>query len=144
MNQVPDGIPAQNARLVLVRDIAVLQVKLIVDGFRDLVLVPASLAAGIISLLSTENDKPGSHFYRLLGVGKQTERWIDLFGALRNAPADIDDPPTFPDANMDDLVGRLESYVVEEHKRGGITSQAKARLDRALEAINRRGRKADP
>ncbi|MBT8088342.1 MAG: hypothetical protein KJO46_09910 [Gammaproteobacteria bacterium] len=144
MNQVPDTTPAPNERLVLIRDIAVLQAKLIVDGLRDLVLVPASIVAGILSLLSTENGKPGSHFYRLLGAGKQSERWIDLFGALRNAPADIEDVASFPDASMDDLVGRLESYVVEEHKRGGITSQAKEHFDRALDAINRRGQKADP
>ena len=30
----------------LVRDVAVLQVKLIVDGLRDLILLPASLIAG--------------------------------------------------------------------------------------------------
>jgi hypothetical protein len=35
-------------RWTLLRDLAVLQVKLLVDGFRDLVLVPASLIAGII------------------------------------------------------------------------------------------------
>ncbi len=143
MNQVPDTQPAKHERLVLARDIAVLQAKLIVDGFRDLILVPASLVAGILSLVTNENGRPGTHFYRLLGAGKQSERWIDLFGALRNAPADIEPVPSFPDASMDDLVGRLETYVVEEHKRGGITSQAKERLDRALDAINRRGRKSD-
>jgi hypothetical protein len=128
--------------MVLLRDIAVLQVKLIVDGLRDVVLVPASLVAGLISLVSTEDGKPGQHFYRVLGVGKQSERWIDLFGALRNAPPDLEDTPTFPDASMDDLVGRLETYVVEEHRRGGITSQAKERLDRALDAISKDARKA--
>ena len=144
MQQTPEIKAADNERLSMLRDIAVLQVKLIVDGYRDLVLVPASLVAGIVSLLSNENGRPGTHFYRLLIVGKQSERWIDLFGALRNAPPDIEGVPTFPDASMDDLVGRLENYVVEEHKRGGITSQAKERLDRALDAINRRGRKAEP
>lgn len=141
MEQTPETRPAENPRFTLIRDIAVLQAKLIVDGFRDLVLVPASLVAGIVSLLSSENGRPGSHFYHLLTVGKQSEQWIDLFGALRNAPPDIQGVPTFPDANMDDLVGRLEAYVVEEHKRGGITSQAKEQLDRALDAINRRHRK---
>ena len=37
-------------RWALLRDIAVLQVKLVVDGARDLVLVPISLVAGLISL----------------------------------------------------------------------------------------------
>lgn len=142
-----DNSPAEkdetNERFVLARDIVVLQAKLIVDGLRDLVLVPASIIAGIISLLTDENGKPGTHFYRLLSVGKQSERWIDLFGALRNAPPDVEDIPAFSDANMDDLVGRLETYVVEEHRKGGITSQAKERLDRALNAINRRSGKSE-
>jgi hypothetical protein len=144
MDETPDKKLETNERFVLARDIAVLQVKLIVDGLRDLVLVPASLVAGIASLLTDDNGRPGTYFYRLLSVGKQTEHWIDLFGALRNAPPDIEDAPTFPDASMDDLVGRLESYVVEEHRKGGITSQAKERIDRALDAINRRGRKTGP
>ena len=42
-------------RWSLIRDVAVLQLKLIVDGLRDLVLVPASLVAGIISLVSGED-----------------------------------------------------------------------------------------
>ncbi len=139
------GLPAESrgtdSRLVLLRDIAVLQVKLIVDGFRDVVLVPASLVAGLISLVSSEDGRPGQQFYRVLGLGKQSERWIDLFGALRNAPPDLKDAPAFPDAGMDDLVTKLENYVIEEHRRGGITSQAKERLDRALDAISRDARK---
>ena len=34
----------------LFRDLAVLQVKLLVDGFRDLVLLPASIIAAIVSV----------------------------------------------------------------------------------------------
>ena len=71
----------------LLRDVAVLQVKLVIDGLRDLVLVPASLVAGAVSLLSSRNGLPGPQFYQLLGVGKQSERWFNLFGAMDNAPA---------------------------------------------------------
>ena len=139
--QVPAETKGTDLRMVLLRDVAVLQAKLIVDGLRDLLLVPASLVAGLISLVSTEDGRPGQHFYRVLGVGKQSEKWIDLFGALRNAPPDLKDAPAFPDAGMDDLVGRLENYVIEEHRRGGITTQAKERLDRLLDAIDRNSRK---
>ena len=38
-------------RWTLIRDILVLQLKLIVDGFRDLILVPISLVVGFVSLL---------------------------------------------------------------------------------------------
>ncbi len=129
-------------RMTLIRDIAVLQAKLIVDGLRDLVLVPASLVAGIISLVAFDEKRPGAYFYNLLSVGKQSECWINLFGALQNAPPDLASIEPFPDADMDELVGKLESYVVAEHRRGGITAQAKEQFDRALSAVRRRGRTA--
>lgn len=138
MNDVPQTTEAPSERWTLARDIAVLQAKLLVDGLRDLLLVPASLTVGLVSLLSTDNDRPAPYFYQLLDVGKQTERWINLFGALRNAPPDIRQVEPFPDADMDDLVGRLEKFMVDEHKRGGLTAQAKERLDTVIRRMNRR------
>lgn len=127
-------------RWTLIRDIAVMQVKLIVDGLRDLVLVPASLVAGIVSLVSFDKDRPGAPFYNLLSLGKQSERWINLFGALQNAPPDLAEIKPFPNADMDELVGKLESFVVAEHQRGGITAQAREQFERALNAVRRRAR----
>jgi hypothetical protein len=143
MNEVPEDPLEGRDRWSLIRDIAVLQVKLVVDGFRDLLLVPASLSVGIISLASGEDGKPGAQFYRRLILGKQSEHWINLFGALRNAPPDLRHPELFPDADMDEIVGRIEAFVIDEEKRGGITTQAKKRFDQALDALHRRG-KAGP
>ena len=138
MNDIPQTRPESSPRWILARDIAVLQVKLLVDGLRDLLLVPASLTAGLISLFSSENGRPAPYFYQLLDLGKQTERWINLFGALKNAPADIRQVEPFPDADIDMLVGRLERFMVDEHKRGGLTAQAKERLDKVIRRMNRR------
>ena len=129
--------PEAPGRWTLIRDLAVLQVKLVVDGFRDLVLVPASLVAGIISLASGGTGGPGPQFYRLLSVGRQSEHWINLFGALENAPQELRDPRPFANADMDEILGRLETFVVDEHRRGGITAQAKERIDKALNALQR-------
>ena len=143
-----DDLPVQNDvspdRWTLIRDIAVLQAKLVVDGLRDLILVPASLVVGIVSLLSGADGRPGEQFYRLLAMGKQSERWINLFGALKNAPADLEHAEQLPDAGMDELVKRFETFVIDEHRRGGITAQAKTRLDKAIDAIGRkRGPRGD-
>ena len=121
----------------LVRDVAVLQAKLIVDGLRDLVLVPASIIAGIASLASSTEGRPGTQFYQLLGLGKQSERWINLFGALENAPPDLEQMEPFPEADMDELVGKLETFVRDEESRGTVTNQARERLEKVLSAINR-------
>ena len=138
--------PAENEaphspQWTLIRDLAVLQVKLIVDGFRDLVLLPASIIAALISFSRSENGKPGPEFYKLLVAGKQSEHFINLFGALRNAPLDIDPQDLGSGAEMDDIVSKVETFVVDEYKRGGVTAQAKTRIDEALEKMRR---KKDP
>lgn len=144
MNILPEKEQPSPDRWTLARDIAVLQAKLIVDGLRDLVLVPASLVAGIFSLVSYDDGRPGSQFYRLLGVGKQSERWINLFGALENAPPDLEPIEPFPDADMDELVGKLESFVRDEQSRGTVTTQARERLEKVLKAMNRGRRAKEP
>jgi len=125
-------------RWTLLRDLAVMQGKLIVDGLRDLLLVPASLIAGLVSLITSQNGRPGPQFYHLLQFGKQTERWINLFGAVKNAPDDVVQQSPFGDRDIDDIVHRVESFIVDEYKRGGVTAQAKKRLDDFLDAMQRK------
>lgn len=129
-------------RWTLIRDIGVLQVKLLVDSVRDIILLPASLIAGIVSIASSQNGRPGAQFYRLLAWGRQSEIWINLFGAVENSPEEIEQSQAFGDRDIDDIVGRLEFFVLEEVKRGGVTAQAKDRLDKILDALQRK--KAKP
>ena len=68
MNELPESRKVLDRR-TLVRDVAVFQFKLIVDGLRDLVLVPVSFIAGVISLLATKDGEPGPQFYDLLDGG---------------------------------------------------------------------------
>ena len=123
-------------RWTLIRDIAVLQVKLIVDGLRDLILVPISLVAGVVSLAKS-NTGSDSEFYDLLRLGKKSERWINLFGAADRFPASAQDYVNFPDEDIDALVSRVESFVVDEYRKGGVTKQAKERLDKAITSLHK-------
>lgn len=123
-------------RWTLIRDVAVLQVKLIVDGLRDFLLVPVSLIAGVISLLKGDAHG-GTEFYDLLRMGRRSERWINLFGAAdRYKETTYEDTP-LPLEDIDNLVGRLETYVVDEYKKGGVTKQVKERLDTLLDTLKR-------
>ena len=137
MNEVPETSRTVDNR-TLIRDVAVFQFKLIVDGLRDFFLVPVSLVAGIVSLASGKNGKPGPQFYQLLGVGKQSEHWIDLFGAIRNAPPDLAEHIHFPGGNMDEVLDNLENFVRDEERRGGMTSQARERLEKVLRGLQNR------
>jgi hypothetical protein len=120
-------------RWELVRDIAVLQVKLIVDGLRDFLLVPVSIFAGIYSLLSG-GERPGTEFYELLHFGRRSERMINLFGAADRVQGQDDDGP-LPD--IDDMVAKVENFVVDEYRKGGMTAQAKDRIDNVLDSLRR-------
>ncbi len=136
MNDKLPDVQIEPDRWTLIRDIGLLQIKLIVDGLRDLILVPASLIAGIISIFSPGKEH-GSAFYRLVCMGKQTEQWINLFGAYENAPQSLKEEYALQERGIDDLVNKVETYVIDEYKKGGVTRQAKDHLDRALSELQR-------
>jgi len=134
-------------RWTLIRDILVLQLKLVFDGLRDFILVPISLIIGIISLIKAGNAG-GGEFYELLRAGRRSERWINLFGAAERVygPPIADD--RFPTEDIDEMVSRVESFVIDEYSKGGVTRQAKIQLDRALDSLHKlasseRKKKAD-
>ncbi len=127
-------------RWTLIRDVAVFQIKLLFDGFRDLLLLPISLIAGIVSLVKGGRE-PSSEFYDLLRIGRRSERWINLFGAASHLHGPPSDEDRFPVEDVDEMVSRVESYVVDEYRRGGVTAQAKERLDKALDLIHTKARR---
>ncbi len=129
-------------RWMLIRDVAVFQVKLIFDGLRDLILVPVSLIAGIVSLVKG-GESPGSEFYDLLKVGRRSERWINLFGAASHYHGPPSEEEKFAVEDIDVMVSRVESFVVEEYRKGGVTAQAKERLDTALDLLHKKARRRD-
>ena len=139
MEPISANDESQTPTWTLIRDIGVLQVKLIVDGLRDFLLVPASLVAGAISLARKKDGQPGPEFYSLVSLGKQSEQWINLFGALRNAPPEVVDQTHFGDAEFDDIVSKVESFVIDEYQRGGVTAKGRDRIREAMEKMRRKG-----
>lgn len=132
--------PTAGDRWTLTRDIAVLQVKLIVDGLRDFILVPVSLIAGIISLFSGGRSRDNG-FYRLLRIGRRSEKWINLFGAADRVKPAVEERVTFPQDDIDSLVRKLEDMVVDEYRSGGVTKQARDHLEQLLSSVRRRRRR---
>ncbi len=120
------------SRWELIRDVLVFQLKVVTDGLRDLLLGPASLVAAILSLLGV-GSRRGSLFYEVLRLGRRSERWINLFGAVE--PPEEGDLPS-----LDSLVGEVERLVVEQVERGGVTASAKDAIDRSLDRISDLGR----
>lgn len=129
-------------RWVLIRDVAVFQVKLLFDGLRDVLFVPISLIVGIVSLVNG-GAKAGSEFYDLLRIGRRSERWINLFGAATHFHGPVTDQEKFPVEDIDEMVTRVEAFVVDEYRKGGVTAQAKDRLDKALDLLHRKTRRQE-
>ena len=119
-------------RWTLIRDSLVFQLKLAVDGIRDLVMMPIALGVTILDLLNV-GPRAGRQFYDLLKVGRRTEHMINLFGATDHAEA----VPARTGPGIDALVRRMERLVVQEYERGGITASAKDSVDRMLDGITR-------
>ncbi|PCJ72092.1 MAG: hypothetical protein COA62_05965 [Rhodobiaceae bacterium] len=134
-SNIPENnIPEYVDRWTLLRDVTVFQGKLLLDGLRDLVLSPISIAAAVIALLRG-GEQPGRQFYDLLYMGKRSEHWINLFGATKRVS-----PPSFDQEgseSVDALVERLETVARRQYEKGGLTQNAKHAVDRALDAIDR-------
>ena len=66
-------------RMELIWEASVFQLKLAVDGIRDIILVPISIVATLLGLIAGGDD-PRQYFRKVLRFGRQTENWINLFG----------------------------------------------------------------
>jgi hypothetical protein len=92
----------------LIRAVIVLQVKLLLNAGRDLVLIPVALVAALFDLIQLKTRAP-QYFRLMLKLGEQSDRWIDLWsGHDEHAP---------PRENVDALLARVED-VVRDPKSG--------------------------
>jgi hypothetical protein len=139
MEQEQAELGTGNERWPLIRDVLVFQCKLLVDGFRDLVLLPVSLLVGMVSIIGKGmGSPPGREFYDLLHAARRSERWINLFGAAgarEQERADTAEGAYTTTPDLDAVVARVEAFLVEEYRKGGITAQTKARMHTALDSL---------
>jgi len=94
--------------------VVVFQLKLMVDGLRDVVLVPTALVAGFIGFLRGGDD-PQQEFKWVIQLGLRSERWIDLFGQHEEEAAG-EGPST---RSMDTVVATLEQRLKQKSRAEG-------------------------
>ncbi len=121
-------------RGVLIRNTVVFELKLMADGFRDLVLLPVSLIATIIGLLRG-GDEPDREFNQVIEVGRESEQWINLFGN-HTLPANSN-----AIASIDALFTKVEETLKQQYKTAGTSKKAQAEIDEALQAAHERATK---
>lgn len=98
-------------RWVILRDLVIFQVKLALDGLKDLVLAPASLGAALFDILFP-GSTPGSRFYAVMRMGERFDRWLSLFAAADKADAGRDGLFGASRAGSGSLLGKLEEIVL--------------------------------
>ena len=117
-----DDPETSQTRLELLWDVLVFQMKLGVDGLRDVILVPVSMLAAIIGLLFG-GSKPDQYFNRVLEFGRRTEHWINLFGHRRLS------------GTSDEIIKPLQEKVFEEAGNRPWLRQAGSTLNKSLDKI---------
>ncbi len=125
--EIPDEFEFERhqSRLSLIWAVLVFQAKLIVDGLRDLVLVPISLVAALIGLIAGGNE-PDRYFQKILGLGRRSEIWINLFGHRKHA------------ATADSLIEPLKQKVMSETEQREWVQKAGQQLNKTLDKVNQR------
>lgn len=69
---------AQLTRVALIWRLIVFQLKLVMDGLRDILLSPVSFVVVLVGLIAG-GDTPDRYWRQLMRFGRRTDHWINLF-----------------------------------------------------------------
>lgn len=132
-DDIVDPLPLPDrTRLQVLRDLLVFQLKLFVDGVKDLMLSPVSLVAGLIGIFLSR--RPGEALYRTLRFGKRMERWIDLFGA---GYAERSNAESEGIQDFDGMVDRFQQSLLDPKVRARLSEKSKNQIDSIAKKLRR-------
>lgn len=132
----PTSTPPQanpDDRWKFLRDVVVFQLKLFLDNVRGFALMPVSLVAALIDLVS-RGEREGALFYKVLKWGSHSEAVIDVYSAIEQQ--ETSDFKISRDYTVDGVIARLEGVLVRECEKGGTAASIKAAMDRAIDQLH--------
>lgn len=102
-------------RSVTFRDFLIFQLKLVLDGLKDIILFQVSIVALVLDVIAGGGRRPRL-FYSVLRSSERFDLWLNLNGALEQLDSGLDEDGLFgaSKAGSDTLLGKLEQMV-----RGG-------------------------
>jgi hypothetical protein len=110
---------ALRSRFPLIRDFLIFQLKLLIDGAKDLVLFQVSILAVLVDLVRGRRRNPG-FFYRVLSLSERFDLWLNLHAAAEVAGKGEDGLFGASEAGSSTLVGKLEQmWRGGDQPRGG-------------------------
>src|SRR5688572_28219571 len=94
------------SRNVALRDFMIFQLKLALDGLKDVVVFQVSIGAILVDFVSGRGAKP-RWFYSVVRTSERFDRWLDLHGAMQRIDAGESDDGFFgaSEAGTDSLLG---------------------------------------
>jgi hypothetical protein len=95
---------------VIFRDVVIFQVKLFLDGVKDIILSPLSIIAAAADVISP-TDRVGKRFYHVMLIGERIDRWLNLFGAAEHADPGEDGLFGASYAGSNTMLGKIETIV---------------------------------
>jgi hypothetical protein len=103
------------SRNVTLRDFGIFQLKLALDGLKDLVVFQVSVAAIVLDLLAGHGKRPRL-FYSVVRASERFDAWLNLHAAARRLDETGSEDGLFgvSEAGQDSLLGQIEELV-----RGG-------------------------
>ena len=111
------------------RDVLVFNLKTLLGNLRDFALIPVSLVAAVIDVVS-KGEREGSLFYRVLRWGAHSEELLDAYSAVKHEKLTVN-----PNNTVDAVIARIEGVVVREYEKGGTAASIKAALDRVIDQV---------
>ncbi len=130
---LPDTQKTTDERWRFWRDVLVFELKMFIGNLRDFALMPVSLGAALIDLVS-KGEREGSLFYRVLRWGAHSEEVLDAYSPIKH---ELQDRKVDPNYTVDAVVARLEGVLVREYEKGGTAATIKAALDRTIDQLHR-------
>lgn len=119
---------SHSPRIELMREAAVLQLKLLADGLRDAALIPVSLLAALVGLVRG-GEEPDREYRQVIKLGRRTERWINLFGHQRPLGN------SHPAGSLDTVLKQVEDVVTDQYRKGKTSAEARTAIRAALEQV---------
>src|SRR2546425_925888 len=119
MTLPPSTLPRadRHDRWRFLRDVLVFQLKMFLDNVRDFALMPISLVAALIDLVS-KGEREGALFYKVLKWGSHSEDVIDVYSAIEHH--ETSDFKISRNYTVDGVIARLEGVLVRE--KGGTAA----------------------
>lgn len=132
-------------RWLMVKKLAIFQIKLAFDAIRDLFLSPVSFICGLVDIIKG-HDHQHSYFRQLMQVGHKTDQWLNLFGyskaknknTINIFAKENEQEEILPETQVDKLFDKIETLVKQEHANGMISAAARAKFELYLDKISQK------